>query len=187
MHMSTIDARVTTIEELFALPEDGSQHELLRGVHVVSPSPLFEHSDVSGEFFVRIRTHVRKMPGFKAIHAPSDVILGEDTVVQPDIYVTRIDPDSPPKAHGDVGVPILAVEILSTGTASRDRGAKREIYQEVGIAEYWIVDIDSRMVERWRPEDERPEILRETIEWKLNAGESLVIDLVELFGSLAVS
>ena len=30
----------------------------------------------------------------------------------------------------------------------------------------WIVDIDSRLVERWRPRDEKPEILREKIEWQ---------------------
>ena len=40
------------------------------------------------------------------------------------------------------------------------------------------------MVERWRPEDERPEILRETLDWQPEAGELLKINLVELFERL---
>ena len=37
---------VTTIEELLALPEDGQRHELLYGVHVVTPAPAYGHQDV---------------------------------------------------------------------------------------------------------------------------------------------
>lgn len=186
MVMSAIDVPVTTIQGLFALPEDGFRHELLRGEHVVSPSPRLAHQNVSGEFFVRLRTHVRAIPGLEALYAPSDVQLGADTLVQPDIYVVKVCPGDQQKAHGDVGIPTLVVEVLSPGTALCDRGAKREVYQEAGVAEYWIVDIDSRLVERWRPEDERPEILRKTFEWHPEGGAVLKIDLVELFESLKI-
>jgi hypothetical protein len=50
----------------------------------------------------------------------------------------------------EIGVPVLAIEFLSPSTASRDRGAKRRIYQRAGVAEYWTVDLDARLVERWR-------------------------------------
>jgi len=33
------------------------------------------------------------------------------------------------------------------------------------VPEYWIVDLDARLVERWRPGDERPEVLTGTLEW----------------------
>jgi Uma2 family endonuclease len=33
------------------------------------------------------------------------------------------------------------------------------------VPEYWIVDLDARLVERWRPEDTRPEILTERLDW----------------------
>jgi Uma2 family endonuclease len=36
---------------------------------------------------------------------------------------------------------------------------------EAGVAEYWIVDLDARLVERWRPEDVRPEILDRLLTW----------------------
>ena len=186
MHMSTVDVPLTTIEELLALPEDGSRHELLRGEHVVTPAPRFTHQDVVGEFFLRLRTHIGHGTSFKALCSPADIQLGPSTLVQPDIFVFKVDPENPPRSYSDVGVPVLVVEVLSPGTASRDRGAKREIYQEVGVAEYWIVDVDSQVVERWRPEDERPEILRQAFEWRPEGGEILELDLVELFESLKI-
>jgi len=38
------------------------------------------------------------------------------------------------------------------------------VYQRESV-EYWIIDIDAKVVERWRPGDERPEILAERVEW----------------------
>ena len=66
----------------------------------------------------------------------------------------------------DLGAPLLAGEVLSPSTAKYDRGAKRQRYQEAGVDEYWIVDLDARLIERWRPGDQRPEILRDLLTWK---------------------
>jgi Uma2 family endonuclease len=41
---------------------------------------------------------------------------------------------------------------------------KRTHYQR-HVPENWIVDLDARLLERWRPGDERPEIVTETLEW----------------------
>jgi Uma2 family endonuclease len=59
---------------------------------------------------------------------------------------------------------LLAIEVLSPSTARYDRITKRRLYQELQI-EYWIVDLDARVIERWRPGDERPEMLADRIEW----------------------
>ncbi len=110
-----------------------------------------------------------------------DLYLGPATVVQPDITVFRTDLPGP-EEWKDFPIPKLVVEVLSPNTAARDRGEKRDIYQAAGVPEYWIVDIDSRLIERWRPEDERPEILREKIMWAPEVeGERLEIDLEELW------
>jgi Uma2 family endonuclease len=42
---------------------------------------------------------------------------------------------------------------------------KRPHYQR-HVPEYWIIDLDARLFERWRPSDERPEIVAETLEWR---------------------
>ena len=43
-------------------------------------------------------------------------------------------------------VPDLVVEILSKGTALRDRSEKKAAYLKSGVCEYWIVDPRSRAV-----------------------------------------
>lgn len=49
----------------------------------------------------------------------------------------------------------------------------------------WIVDLDARLVERWRPSDERPEILAERLEWQPATGvPPLPIDLPHLFAEI---
>jgi hypothetical protein len=40
---------------------------------------------------------------------------------------------------------------------------KRRLNQRAGISQYWIVDLDARIIERWHPEDDRPEILMDQI------------------------
>jgi Uma2 family endonuclease len=46
---------------------------------------------------------------------------------------------------------LLAVEVLSPSSAHFDRVRKRRFFQRVGVPEYWIVDVDARLIERWRP------------------------------------
>jgi len=82
----------------------------------------------------------------------------------------------------DVHALLLAVEVLSPSTARYDRTLKRRYYQRSGVGEYWVVDANSHLVERWRSDDERPEIITESIAWQpAGASDALVIDLVALF------
>jgi Uma2 family endonuclease len=73
------------------------------------------------------------------------------------------------------------VEVLSPGTAARDRGVKRRLYLEAGVEEYWIVDLDARLVERWRAGDERPEIVEGELAWALSVGASGAVSVPSLF------
>jgi Uma2 family endonuclease len=182
MVMPALSPEVTTIAELLALPEDGLRHELLDGVHAVTPAPALLHQAMLRELMILLAGALKGVDGLHLFSSPADVILGPQTLVQPDVFVVRQKPGQPLRSWSDVGVPVLAVEFLSPGTAARDRGAKRLIYQQAGVAEYWIVDLDARLVERWRPEDTRPEVISETLVWDL-PGEAvrLNVDLPSLF------
>jgi Uma2 family endonuclease len=171
---------VTTIEQLLALPDDGLRHELLDGVHVVTPSPALGHQDALGRLYLAFGNAIARRPGFKVMFSPADVRLGPRTLVQPDLFVLRIDPSSPPRGWSDIGVPVLVVEVLSPGTASRDRGTKRRIYQQAGVEEYWIVDLDARLIERWMPGDSRPEIITEIICWPASGEPVVELTLIHL-------
>ena len=77
---------------------------------------------------------------------------------------------------------LLVVEVLSLGSQRHDRVTKRGHYQRAGVPEYWIVDQDAELFERWRREDERPEVVDEFPLWHPpGAAEPLVIDVRALF------
>ena len=156
---------VTTIEQLLALPEDGLRHELLDGEHVVTPAPAYPHQAVLHRFEMALGAAVDASGTLAVLPSPADIRVGPRTLVQPDLFVFRKEAGHPVREWSEVGVPVLAIEFLSPSTAARDRGTKRRIYQRAGVAEYWIVDTDARMVERWRPDDIRPEILDERLVW----------------------
>jgi len=46
-----------------------------------------------------------------------------------------------------------------------DRQVKRRSTTTEPVGEYWIVDVDARIVERWRATDERPEIVTTSLKW----------------------
>ena len=76
--------------------------------------------------------------------SPADVVLGLHDVYQPDLVVLR---KAPPLTQRYVGIPLLAIEILSPSTARRDREVKTKHLLEAGVAEVWLVDPDHGRVE----------------------------------------
>ena len=167
MGMPAIPESVTTLDEFFALPEDNTRrHELLDGVYVVTPCPTFRHQHAVMTLWRQLMPAVAEYPDLLLFPVLGDIVLSSRTVVQPDLFLFP-KPASMDVHWRNVERPLLAVEVLSPGNAGRDRGIKRRLYQQAGVPEYWIVDLDSRIIERWRPSDERPEILSETLSWQL--------------------
>ena len=184
MAMPAITDPITTIEQLHALPEDGLRHELLDGVHVVTPAPQAPHQLIVLGLIRALDAVLIGRDDLQLFTSPADVILTPRTLVQPDVFIVRKTPGQPIRAWSEIGIPLLAIEILSPSTASRDRGVKRRVYQTTGIGEYWIVDLDARLIERWTPGDERPEVLATQLAWTLPGGASGVVDVVALFATL---
>jgi Uma2 family endonuclease len=90
-----------------------------------------------------------------------------------------------PERWSDVRQLLLAVEVLSPSTARADRTVKRHLFQRVGVPDYWIVDVSARLVECWRPDESRPEVLSGTLVWRPNPDTpALEIDLPQLFAEI---
>jgi Uma2 family endonuclease len=171
-----------TVPMVLALPEDGNRHEVVDGELLVTPAPSLPHQEAIRVLFERLAPFVRTHRIGSVLLSPADIELDERTLVQPDLFVAPLVEGRRPRAWTEIRSLILAVEVLSPATARADRQVKRRRYQRHGVAEYWIVDLDARLVERWRPADERPEILAERLEWRPSASASpLDIDLPGLF------
>jgi Uma2 family endonuclease len=124
-----------TREDLDALPDDGLRHELIDGTFVMTPSPGMAHQDFL--FALAVTLHNTLMgSGLKVVQAPYDVILGTN-VVKPDILV------APRAAFTErclATAPLLVVEIQSASTGWLDEGRKLSLYEQAGVAHYWLAD-----------------------------------------------
>ena len=177
------DQRFWTPDDVWALPDDGNRYECIDGVLLVSPSPVRAHQLLIERLFLLLAPHVQTQ-GLGELHClAADLQLHPGSLVQPDLFVApRAVDGRAVRDWSDITALRLAVEVLSPSTARYDRGMKRRHYQHAGVEEYWIVDLEARLVERWRPDDERPEILAESMVWlPAAASEALLIDLPALF------
>ena len=100
--------------------------------------------------------------------------------MQPDVFVVPTAEIT--EEWSSIQTLLLAVEVVSSSSARYDRIIKRRLYQEHGVDTYWIMDPDAAMVEVWRPDDERPEIVTDVLRWRGEAeAEELAIELAEVF------
>ena len=153
-----------TVERVHALPDDLNRYEVLDGELFVTPSPIWRHQTAVGLLYTPLLAYALERRIGWTLFAPADVIFSPRRLLQPDLFVVP---------WRDLGVPnpsptrlLLAVEVLSPSTARADRQRKRAIYQDEHVPEYWIVDADARLIERWRLDDERPEIVTDQLTWQ---------------------
>ncbi len=128
------------------LPED-KRYEILDGEICVVPAPSIKHQRISRRLLLALTHHVLPNGLGEFFHAPCDVILSDETIVQPDLFLVRRERAGIIGESSVCGAPDLVIEILSPGSRSRDLEIKRKIYAAFGIQEYWIVDPEAASVE----------------------------------------
>jgi Uma2 family endonuclease len=109
--------------------------------------PSIKHQAVVLNFASALLRHVETRKLGRVLHAPCNVMLSGETVIQPDIlYVEK-------NRRGIIGenylrgAPDLAIEVLSRKASKGDPLAKKKIYGRFQVSEYWAVDLDSNTVE----------------------------------------
>ncbi len=123
----------------------------------------------------------------EVVFSPADITWGsKKDLAQPDVFVVAADEVRDSNTSWDsIRTLLLAVEVISGSSTRYDRVTKRRLYQRRGVATYWVVDPDAGLVEVWHPDDERPEIVTETLRWHVAVeAEELVIELGDLFREL---
>lgn len=154
-----------TIDRLHALPDDGNRYEIIDGVLYVTPSPGPLHQFVLRDLYDLLRPYASRV-GLEILWSPADIRYSERTLVQPDIFAFAHRPGMPVRQWADVHPLVLVVEVSSRSTRQRDRTIKRALYQSQRIDEYWIVDADTRSIERWRPDAVDAEVAHDWLDWQ---------------------
>ncbi|MBI2060415.1 MAG: Uma2 family endonuclease [Nitrospirae bacterium] len=139
-----------TYDHYLLFPEDGNRHEIIEGEHYMSPAPETQHQRIIVKLARLMGNHLERSGQGEILVAPTDVVLSDTNVVQPDlIYVSKENARIITKANIR-GVPDLIVEVLSPGSAKRDQSLKKDLYARAGVKEYWIVDPAKRAVDVFR-------------------------------------
>ena len=136
-----------TYADYCALPDDGLRYEIVDGLLFAEPSPRRAHQKAVGNLFAILHAHVRAHGLGEVYVAPFDVILDPRTTVVPDLVFVVRDRLKIVAERGVEGAPDLLVEVLSPGTARRDRVRKLNAYARYGVRHYWLLDPEAKTVE----------------------------------------
>ena len=178
-------ARRWTREDIRAFPEDGNRYELVAGELLVTPAPRMPHQDAVLALVRVLDPFIRGYAIGHLMASPADLEIRPGEWYQPDLFVVPLNDGRRPRDWNEIRTPRLVIEVSSPSTARYDRVVKRPAFQDAGVEEFWIIDLDARLVERWRPTDARPEILVPRLIWQPEgARQPLDIDLVAFFSGV---
>lgn len=139
-----------TYEDYLLFPDDGRRHELIDGDHCMTPAPSTAHQRLVVRFSIAIGTFLDRRKVGQLFVAPTDVVLSNFDIVQPDLVFVSSARTSIITAQNIQGAPDLLIEILSETTRKTDEIIKRKLYERYGVQEYWIVDPELETVKVYR-------------------------------------
>lgn len=125
-------------EDLEDEPSDFYRREIIGGMLIVTPAPNAGHQRASARLTSLLVS--AETPDTFTLAAPFDWRHPDGGVVQPDLLVMRrgdFDRQGPLPA---TATPLLVVEILSPSNRLYDLAVKRDLYEQLGVPAYWIVD-----------------------------------------------
>lgn len=143
-----------TLDDFLRLDETGvfgtDRTELLDGDVIIMNAEYRPHGWVAGELGYRIRRVLEEI-GSDLYTMGASVALSDHDMPLPDLVLTR-EPD------GDGPIPLASVALIvevSSSTLQRDMGDKVAIYARTGVPEYWVVDVNARVIHQmWEPAGE---------------------------------
>lgn len=135
-----------TIMEVFqALPE-GTLAEVIDNSLYMSPAPIGKHQRISMILSSKLFQYAEEKQLGLVFTAPYDVYLDRyANAVQPDIFFIASENLKIYDEEGYVkGVPDLIIEILSPSSKTYDINLKKDLYEKFGVAEYWVINPDTK-------------------------------------------
>ena len=140
--------RAFTWDEFIALPDD-DRRELIDGELVEVELPNMAHEKAVAGLIGALTRYTDRRGGL-VLGSGFKIRVSAHRGVMPDVqlYVAANEP-SVDQVQGLVrGRPDLVVEILSPSSRRYDRMIKLRYYASLEVPEYWIVDVDARLLER---------------------------------------
>ena len=188
MSMPVVRPHRWTLEEVEQLIDEREgltpRYELVDGELLVTPAPSFRHQRLILELTLHLQRYLTKHGIGEVFLGPSELHLATGERYEPDLFVLGAIDGRRPVVTTSVVRPLLVCESLSPSSSRHDRITKRRAFQRNGVPEYWILDGDAEAIEVWRPDDERPALIDDTLVWApAGAPEPFELNVRELFAS----
>jgi Uma2 family endonuclease len=141
-----------TYADYLTWPDD-ERWELIDGeAYNMTPAPTTRHQNIVYNLSFILKSKLLNK-SCRPFVAPTDVVLSEYNVVQPDVFVVC---DEKKITEANIqGSPDLIIEVLSPATALKDKREKKALYEKYGVKEYILIDPSALVVERFLLEDDR--------------------------------
>lgn len=127
-----------TIDDLYAIPEDGLRYELLDGMLLVSPPAVLGHY-YSGSFKLGMLLQAELGDEWRVGCNPG-VSMGPQNYREPDLVVFRASALAKSLADAHAGDVLLVVEFMSPSSVTDDRVTKPAQYARAGIPHFWRLE-----------------------------------------------
>jgi len=137
-----------TYEDYTSFPED-LRCEIIDGeVYDMTPAPTTVHQAVALRIgYLLERDMESKSYPCRVFMAPTDVILSDKDVVQPDVLI--VCERAKIKEAGIFGAPDVVFEVISPSTEAKDRKKKRDQFERFGVKEYFMVHPERKYAEKY--------------------------------------
>jgi Uma2 family endonuclease len=173
-----------TWEDFIALEEDDPR-ELIDGHLVELEVPTWLHERIVAELCTALRTWARPRKAGEVLASGYKVRIAPRRGVMPDLQFFRDERlYKLPQTGLEAGHPDLAVEVVSQSSKRYDRMTKLGWYASIGVPEYWIVDPETRTLERLLLRGGRyliAEVLSDDMGFRPDTFEGLEIALGDLW------
>lgn len=144
-----------TVEDFLRLDKTGvfgtTRTELLDGDVIIMNAEYRPHARITDELRYHLR-RVLEQIGSDLYPLSASVALSDHSMPLPDIVLTR-----EPRGNGPIPLASIALIVeVSASTVRRDMLDKAGIYAGAHVPEYWVVEVEKRLIRRlWAPNGAR--------------------------------
>jgi Uma2 family endonuclease len=119
--------------------------ELVDGCLEFPPMPNYVHQQLAALLWMLLRAYAARSPGSRAVLAPFKLRIDSRNYREPDVLFLR--PENAHRFENERWTwADFIIEIVSPSDPARDYVLKRADYARLGVAEYWIVDIEKQAI-----------------------------------------
>lgn len=185
--ISNTKVSVSEFSKMLFDDDDNYYYELINGEMIRKSAPTPMHQRISRKVMIILDRFINEKKIGEIFQSPVDVYLDEYNKPQPDLVFISVSKKAIITNDGIIGVPDLIIEIISPTSVIRDRVEKKNLYERMGVKEFWLIDPQYEEIEIYTLQNNRYELLSAatTLEGDFKSAlfEDLAINLTDVFSN----